>query len=126
MNKKNAINAPIDVFSADRAVPEKLLHLGRAYGLLSYVRREEDCQIARINRRQIVLPADLDLSAWVGKCVGMMRYNDRVLIRPIEQPPLMQYRHALSEALGGLKDDEAERWMVRCLIMKIDVKEGLV
>lgn len=105
--------------------PEKLHHLDRTYGLLSSVRTEEDCQIACINRRLIVLPADLDLSAWVGKCVGMMRYNDRVLIRPIEQSPLMQYRHALSEALGGL-DDEAERWMVRCLIMKIDVKEGLV
>ena len=124
MSEKSAINAPIDVFSADRAVPEKLLHLGRAYGQLLSVEREEDCQIARINRRQIVLPADLDLSAHIGRCIGMMRYNEKILIRPIEQPPLMQYRHALCEALGGL-DDEAERWMVRCLIMKIDAKEGL-
>ena len=110
--------------SADSAVPEKLHHLGRAYGLLSSVRVEEDCQIARINRRLIVLPADLDLSSHIGRCIGMMRYEDRILIQSIEQPPLMQYRHALCEALGGL-DDEAERWAVRCLILKIDAKEGL-
>jgi hypothetical protein len=61
--------------------PEKLHHLGRAFGLLSSIQPAEECQIAQIDERLIVLPKDLDLSEHIGKRVGLMRYEDRILVR---------------------------------------------
>ena len=79
--------APICTFSADNAAqqPEKLLHMGRAFGLLSAVRAESNCQIARIvNRlgeRHIVLPSDLDLRGFIGQEIVMLRLDDRYPVR---------------------------------------------
>lgn len=61
--------------------PEKLRHLGRAFGILFSVQPAEDCQIAQIGERLMVLPGDLDLSQYIGQRIGMMRYEDRILIR---------------------------------------------
>lgn len=83
--------AAINTFSANGAAtaipepPEKLLHMGRAFGLLSAVRAESNCQIARIvNRfgeRHIVLPSDLDLRGFIGQEIVLMRLDDRYLVR---------------------------------------------
>lgn len=83
--------ASINNFSAKGAAatlldpPEKLLHMGRAFGLLSDVKIESNYQIARIvNRlgeRNIVLPVDLDLMGFVGQEIVMLRLDDRYLAR---------------------------------------------
>lgn len=64
--------------------PEKLRHLGRAFGFLSSVQPAEGCQIAQIGERLMVLPEDLDLSQYIGRRIGMMRYEDRILIRRLD------------------------------------------
>ena len=71
---------PASSFSAGSG-PEKLHKLGRAFGLLSSIQPAEECQIAQIDKRLIVLPKDLDLSEHIGKMVGLMRYEDRILVR---------------------------------------------
>ena len=67
-------------FSAS-PTPEKLHHLGRAFGLLTSVQHAEECQLAQIGERLIALPEDLDLSGYLGQRVGMMRYEEHILIR---------------------------------------------
>jgi hypothetical protein len=81
------VSASINSFLNPTATPpEKLHHLGRAFGLLSSVRQEEDCQIAQIGNRLLVLPADLHLSEYLGHRIGLMRYEDRFLIRRANDP----------------------------------------
>ena len=80
------VSASINLFPADCSpAPEKLRHLGRAFGTLISVRQEEDCQIAQIGSRLLVLPADIQLSEILGQRIGMMRYEGRFLIRRLEQ-----------------------------------------
>ena len=79
---------PINCFSADNArpCPEKLHHRGgRRFGILSSIRQDEDCQIARIVNRfgehLIVLPQDLDLSGYIGLGIVLVRIGDKYRIR---------------------------------------------
>lgn len=61
--------------------PEKLHHCGRAFGVLSSIRPDDDCQIVLIGERLIVLPADLDMSGYVGQRIGLIRVDDKFLCR---------------------------------------------
>lgn len=62
-------------------VPEKLHNLGRAFGLLSSIEPAEDCQLARVGSRLIVLPSDLLLSGHVGQRIGLIRVDETYLVR---------------------------------------------
>jgi hypothetical protein len=62
-------------------IPEKLHNLGRAFGLLSSIRPAEDCQIAQIGQRLIVLPCDLDISGHVGQRIGLILVDEKYCIR---------------------------------------------
>ena len=75
--------ASISIFSADNAVaaPEKLHHLSRAFGLLSSIQPAEDCQIAQIGTRLLVLPQDLDILGYLGQRIGLIRVDGQYLIR---------------------------------------------
>jgi len=78
---------PINCFSADNALPcpKELHHCGRRLGILSSIRQDEDCQIARIVNRfgehLIVLPQDLDLSGYIGLGIVLVRIGDKYRIR---------------------------------------------
>jgi hypothetical protein len=69
------------ISTADQAVPGKLHHCSRAFGLLSAIQPDDDCQLARIGERLIVLPSDLDLSAHLGQRIGIVRIDDKFLCR---------------------------------------------
>ena len=64
--------------------PEKLHHLSRAFGFLEDIRSEdEDCIVAKIGRREIVLPAAIepDLRPLIGCRIGMVRIENKYLVR---------------------------------------------
>jgi hypothetical protein len=67
----------------DGARPEKLSpDAGRAAGLLAGITvPEEDCQVAQIGKRRIVLPLSLDLSAYQGKRIVMLRLGQDYHVR---------------------------------------------
>lgn len=67
--------------SQSSPVPEKLHNLGRAFGLLACIESAEDCQLARIGTRLIVLPADLTLSGYVGQRIGLIQVDGKYLVR---------------------------------------------
>lgn len=75
------VSTAINSFSAMRATPEKLHNFGRAFGLLSDIQPAEDCQLARIGKRLIVLPQDLDLSGHIGHRIGLILADGQHLIR---------------------------------------------
>lgn len=62
-------------------IPEKLHNLGRAFGQLTCLQPAEECQIAWIGARRIVLPQDLDLSAHLGQRIGLILVDEKYLIR---------------------------------------------
>jgi hypothetical protein len=64
-------------------IATKLHHCGRAFGLLQSVECAEDCQIAQIGERLIVLPQDLDLSEYLGQRVGLIKIDEKYLIRSL-------------------------------------------
>ena len=76
---------PISTFSAEIALPAKLHHCGRGFGLLVSIQPDEDCQIAlivnRFGERRIVLPQDLDLSAYISQRIGLIRVDQLYLVR---------------------------------------------
>jgi hypothetical protein len=76
-------STPTNIFPA--LIPEKLHKCGRAFGLLSSIQPDEDCQIARIitrtDERLIVLPLDLDLSSYVGLRIGLTLIDGKILCR---------------------------------------------
>jgi hypothetical protein len=74
----------INIFpTAPAFVPEKLHDCGRRFGLLSSIQLllEEDCQIAKIGERLVVLPIDLDLSEYLNQRIGMVRIGHKYHIR---------------------------------------------
>jgi hypothetical protein len=78
------VNASINNLSTpSAAVPEKLHHCGRAFGLLQDIQPAEDCQLAQIGQRLIVLPQDLDLSEYLGQRVGLIRIDEKYLVRSL-------------------------------------------
>jgi hypothetical protein len=78
----SVVSASINNFPNPSATaPEKRRHLGRAFGLLSSIQPAEECQLAQIGDRLMVLPDDIDLSQYLGQRIGMMRYEDRILVR---------------------------------------------
>jgi len=110
----SSVCGPVNGFFAGTA-PEKLHHLGRAFGLLSSIQPGEDYQIARINDDFVVLPLNLDLSQYLGQSIGMMRDVNRILIRRLESS---------SCASQGGRDESEERHMMRCLTSSIDALEA--
>ena len=77
------IATPLNTFSADIAAehPEKLHKLSKAFGHLFSIQPIEGCQIAQIDDRLIALPQDLNLAEYIGQDIGLMRYEDEVLVR---------------------------------------------
>lgn len=58
--------------------PKKLLHGGRAFGLLSAIEKSEDCIITTIGRRKVVLPEEMQarLEPFLHKRIGLARIDD--------------------------------------------------
>lgn len=64
--------------------PEVLCYIGgRAFGLLSDLQAYEDCQIATIEQRHIILPTYLDLKPYLGSRIGMVRVEEEYLVRKL-------------------------------------------
>jgi hypothetical protein len=58
------------------------LHDGsREFGLLLSCHQEEDCQIARIGERNVVLPLSADLSEFIGQPIVLMMNREQCLVR---------------------------------------------
>jgi hypothetical protein len=76
-------SSPRDInFSASfPAEPIHMHHLSRAFGLLASIQPVEDCQLAQIGQRLVVLPQDLDLSGHIGQRIGLIRVDEKYLIR---------------------------------------------
>jgi len=110
----SSVCGPVNGFSADSA-PEKLHHLGRAFGLLSSIHHAEECQIAKIDDNFVVLPLNLDLSRYLGQSIGMMRDMNRILIRRLEP---------CSCPSPAGQDDFREQERVRCLTSSRDTLEA--
>ena len=58
------------------------LHDGsRECGLLLSCHQEEECQIARIGERNVVLPLSADLSEFIGQPIVLMMNREQCLVR---------------------------------------------
>ena len=79
-----SISRDMSVSAACAPAFHKPHHCSRFFGLLEFVRLEEDCQIVRIDGDLVVLPLDLDLSQYFGQSIGMMGEGHRILIRRLE------------------------------------------
>jgi hypothetical protein len=61
---------------------ERLHDLSRVFGLLlSCHQEEDDCQIARIDERNVVLPLSADLSEFMGQPIVLMMNREQCLVR---------------------------------------------
>jgi len=76
-----SISRDMSVSAACAPAFHKPHHCSRFFGLLEFVRLEEDCQIVQIDGDLVVLPLDLDLSQYFGQSIGMMCEGHRILIR---------------------------------------------
>ncbi|OPY54682.1 MAG: hypothetical protein A4E48_00261 [Methanosaeta sp. PtaU1.Bin060] len=67
---------------ANSAKYESLMPFGgRAFGQLASIQPDDNCQIAQIGERLIVLPEDLDLHEHVGHRIGICRIEGQYHIR---------------------------------------------
>ncbi|MCX6677390.1 MAG: hypothetical protein NTU95_05535 [Methanothrix sp.] len=60
---------------------EKLHHNGRVFGLLASIRPDEECQIAQIGKRLVVLPQDLGLLGYLGQGIGVVKIDENYHVR---------------------------------------------
>ena len=61
---------------------ERLHDLSRAQGVLHSISIEEDdCQIAKIGERNVVLPLSADLSEFIGQPIVLMMNREQCLVR---------------------------------------------
>lgn len=60
---------------------ERLHDGSRVFGPLHSAQPSEDCQIARIGERDVVLPADLDLSSFIGSRIGLVKIGEECRVR---------------------------------------------
>ena len=79
-----SIGKDMNVSDAFAPVFHKPHHCSRFFGLLEFVRLDEDCQIVQIDCDLVVLPLDIDLSQYFGQSIGMMCEGHRILIRRLE------------------------------------------
>jgi len=76
-----SIGKDMNISDACAPVFHKPHHCSRFFGLLEFVRLDEDCQIVQIDQNLVVLPLDLDLSQHFGQSIGIMCEGHRILIR---------------------------------------------
>ena len=76
-----SIGKIMSVSAACVPVFHKPHHCSRFFGLLEFVRLDEDCQIVQIDHDLVVLPLDLDLSQYFGQSIGIICEGHRILIR---------------------------------------------
>jgi len=60
---------------------QKLRHCGRVFGLLQSIRIEDECQIARIGEKDLVLPMTPDLSSHISQRIGLAMIGETLYVR---------------------------------------------
>jgi hypothetical protein len=86
------VSASINIIRGDRERPEKLLHCGRAFGLLSAIKQDDECIIAAIGKRQVVLPEEMQarLEPYLNRSIGLAQFDDEFYIREIGPEPIVE------------------------------------
>ncbi len=64
---------------------EHMHHCSRRFGILHGVQKAEDCQIACIGKREVVLPADLQLKPWLSKYIGIVKIDDQHYVQDFSE-----------------------------------------
>jgi hypothetical protein len=65
--------------------PEKMLHCSRAFGLLSDIEQNDECIVATIGKRKVVLPEEMQarLEPLLNKRIGLARFYDEFCLREL-------------------------------------------
>jgi hypothetical protein len=77
--KKATPIAPQVVVSGPKL--ERLHDGSRVFGILHSISGEDDCRIAQIGQRRVVLPSEPDLSGFMGQNIVLMMNRERCLVR---------------------------------------------
>jgi hypothetical protein len=60
---------------------ERLHDCSRVFGVLHSISAEDDCRIAQIGQRHVVLPSETDLSQFMGQPIVLMMNREQCLVR---------------------------------------------